>query len=83
MAASQVLNFWPTMFGLRHHYPLTIKGVDHHHQEETRARSFCRQFRCTRRSHIVDCIDNGWPDGHKLLPYDPYQKAGQISVTGR
>ncbi|EFJ32245.1 hypothetical protein SELMODRAFT_86083 [Selaginella moellendorffii] len=36
--ASQVLNFWLTMFGLRHHYPLTIKGVEHHHQEETKSK---------------------------------------------
>ncbi|EFJ34280.1 hypothetical protein SELMODRAFT_405478 [Selaginella moellendorffii] len=77
MAASQVQNFWPSMFGLRDHYPLAIKcGAPLQGGDKSKellqailvySAGNSSVFCCTRRSHIVDCIDNGWPDVHKMM----------------
>ncbi|KAG4166747.1 hypothetical protein ERO13_A13G152401v2 [Gossypium hirsutum] len=66
-----LLDFWPSLFGMRSRIALAEKGIKYEYKEE----DLRNKSALLLQMNPVQYIDEVWHDKAPLLPSDPYQKA--------
>ncbi|CAF2206124.1 unnamed protein product [Brassica napus] len=74
-----LLNFWPSIFGMRTTIALEEKGIKYEYREEedviNNKTPLLLEMNPVHKKNPVQYIDEIWPDTNPFLPKDPYQRA--------
>ncbi|KAK8318514.1 hypothetical protein V6Z11_A13G177600 [Gossypium hirsutum] len=70
-----LLDFWPSLFGMRSRIALAEKGIKYEYKEEDLRNKSALLLQMNPSLIQVQYIDEVWHDKAPLLPSDPYQKA--------